>query len=68
MIDFFIERLLKDEEIKERKELLVETTVLLSDMFIVKLNHKPFIRNALQLSERIFKKYEQVHSKKNQLT
>jgi hypothetical protein len=67
LIDFFIDRLLKEEEIKERKELLVETTILMSDMFIAKLDHKAFIKNALQISERIFKKYEQVHHKKHQL-
>jgi len=67
LVDFFIDRLLKEEEIKERKELLVGTTVLMSDMFITKLNHKVFIKNALQVSERIFRKYEQVYHKKNQL-
>lgn len=45
----------------------METTVLMSDMFIAKLSHKDFIKSALQVSERIFRKYEQVHNKKNQL-
>lgn len=41
--------------------------MLMSDMFIAKLSHKDFIKSALQVSERIFRKYEQVHNKKNQL-
>jgi hypothetical protein len=48
LIDFFIDKLLKEEEIKEKKELLVETTVLMADMFIAKLKSKPFIKSALQ--------------------